>query len=131
MMQNPFLLQTEQQPRSQLLLPKPLAITPLQTTASIIYTADPVADFWIVHLWVANTTGGAVTYSLHFVPPSGSVAVANAAVLSRSLAANTSEVVDVAVNHRIPAGSTIRALCGVNNAVNLGGWGYDFFGEYA
>jgi hypothetical protein len=131
MISSPLQFQTEQQARSQLILPKPIAVTPLGTTASVIYTADAVADFWIVHLWVTNTTGSAVTYTVHFVPPSGTAAVGNRAVSAKSLAANTSEVIDVAVNHRIAAGSTVQALCSSANAVNIGGWGYDFFGEYA
>ena len=129
-MRSPLQFQTEQQPRAQLRLPKPFTITPLQTTASIIYTADPVADFLIEHMFATNTTSGAVTYTIHIVPASGSVLTSNAIVVAKSLAANTSELVTVAINHRIPAGFTIRALCSSNSAVNLGGWGSDIFGEY-
>lgn len=131
MMRSPLQFQTEQQPRAQLRLPKPFIITPLQTTVSTVYTADAVADFLIEHMWVSNITGGALTYTIYFVPPSNSASTINAAVVGKSLAANTSELVTVAVNHRIPAGSTIQALCSSNNGINLGGWGSDIFGEYA
>lgn len=130
-MQSPLQFQTEQQPRSQLLVPKPLVITPLLITAEVVYTADPVADFWIVHLWASNVSGSAATYSLHIVPPSVSASAINAMVVGKSLAANTSEVVAVAVNQRMPPGHTLQALSSANGAINLGGWGYDFFGEYA
>lgn len=109
--------------------PVRLPITPLQTTASTLLTVLDGLEFWIVHLWVANTTGGAVSYTLHFVPSGGSPAAANMAVSARSLAANSSEIVEVAVNHRLRPGESIRALCGTNNAINMGGWGYYIQGE--
>ena len=131
MISNPLQFQTEQQARSQLVLPKPIPITPLETTASIIYTADPVADFLIEHLWATNVTSGSLTYTLHIVPPSGSPSLANRIVSAKSLGANTSELVTVAINHRIPPSHTLRALCSSSGGINLGGWGSDYFGAYA
>jgi len=122
---------TEQQTRRQGSLQSAvmLPLTALQTTASTLLTVRDGVDLWLNHLWVANTTGGAVTYTLYFVPPSGSPATANAAVFARSLPANTPELVEVAINHRLGPGSTIQALCSSNNAINMGGWGYFIQGE--
>lgn len=106
-----------------------LAITPLQTTASTLLTVKTGFDFIVRHLWVANTTGGAVTYTLHFVPAAGSPATANMAIAARSLGANASEVVAVAVGHRLLPGESIRALCATNSAINMGGWGHYIQGE--
>ena len=104
---------------------QPIEPTQLGTSAATIYTARADSDFLISHLWVANVTGGAVTYTLYFVPSGGTAGTGNAAVFQGSLAANAREVVEVAVNHRIPSGATVQALCSSANAVNIGGWGFD------
>ena len=122
---------TEQQARRQNSLQSAVAlpITPLGSTTTTIFTVTTGFDFWIVHLWVANVTGGALTYTVYFVPSGGSAATGNIAVASKSLAANTSEVIDVAVNHRLKAGDRIIAVCSSANGINLGGWGYLVQGE--
>lgn len=124
----PFFEQSNRR-QASLQTPITLAITPLQTTASTLLTVKAGFDFIIRHLWVVNTTGGAITYTLHFVPASGSPATANMAVAAKSLSANTSELVTVAVNHRLRPGESIQALCGTNNAINMGGWGHYIQGE--
>ncbi|MEL6361724.1 MAG: hypothetical protein AAFR21_11620 [Pseudomonadota bacterium] len=120
----------ETESRSQLRLPKPFLVTPLQTTALTIYTALESTDFRIEHLWVSNVTGSAATFDLYQVPDGGTAATANALVYQESVAANTSKVVEVAKGHLLQPETILQALCSSNNAINLGGWGYDILGEY-
>lgn len=122
---------TEQQTRRQNSLQSAYAIpvTPLESTNTTIFTVTTGFDFRIEHLWVANTTGGALNYTVHFVPSGGVANTSNIAVASKTLAANTSEVIAVAVNHRMKSGDTIVALCSAANGINLSGWGYLIQGE--
>jgi hypothetical protein len=112
-----------------LLTAKPIRPVQIQTTATTIYTAVADADFWIVHLWAANVTAGSTEYTLYFVPSGGAAATSNTVVFQRTLPAKTSEIIDVAINHRISEGDFIQAICTTNNDVNIGGWGYDQTGE--
>jgi hypothetical protein len=107
----------------------PIPVTPLPATSTTILTVPASLDFWITHLWVANTTGAAVNYTVHFVPSGGSASNANMAVYSRALAAATSEIIEVAINHRLTGGSSIVASASSASAINIGGWGYLISGE--
>lgn len=120
----------ESQPNRLLQVPKPFGITQLQTTSTIIYTALTQADFWVIHFWAANVTAASKTYTIYFVPDGGSPGLSNCVLFEKTIAANTSERVDAAINHVITPLSTIRALCSVNNGVNIGGWGYDYTGAF-
>lgn len=121
--------ESTQRRQPSLLTAQPIAPVQVQSTATTIYTAKDDADFWIKHLWVANVSAGATTFTLYFVPSGGSPGTSNTVIYQKSLAVNVSEVVDVAVGHRLPEGASIQALCATNNDVNIGGWGYDQAGE--
>lgn len=104
---------------------QPIEPITLGTSATDVYVSSALNDFAIVHLWVANITALPRTYTLYFVPSGASAGAANTAIFEKSIAANTSEVVAVAVGHRIPAGAKIQALASAVDAVNIGGWGFD------
>lgn len=120
----------ENRPNQLLQVPKILTITPLQTTSSILYTALSDADFWAVHLWAANVTATSKTYTVYIVPDAGSPALSNCVVFEKTITGNTTERIDAVINQYIPPSYTIRALCSVNNGVNIGGWGYDYAGSF-
>lgn len=129
MLQTPRVSQ-EVQAREQLKAPVPFDILAGQTTAGTLFTARSDADLLISHLWAANTTGGGLDYTVYFVPPSGVAGTGNVAVFEKALAANTSEVIQVGVNHRLEPGASIQVLCSVNDGINFGGWGYEEVGAY-
>lgn len=120
----------EQQPLSQLRAPQIIDPTSLTTSAATVFTVGDNEDFDITHLWVANVTGSAATYTIHIVPDGGSAATTNAVVFQKNLAANTSEVVEVLVGQTVPPGATIQALTGTNAAINIGGAGFERQGAY-
>jgi hypothetical protein len=101
----------------------------VQSTATVIYTATDREDFWVKHLAAANVSGGASAYTLHVVPSGGSVGASNMILDAKVIATNTTDVIESLVNHRIPVGASIQALCTTNNDVNIFGWGYDQTGE--
>lgn len=104
---------------------QPIEPVPLGASATDIYVTNGADDFWVTHLIAANVTGSTASYTLYFVEEGGAAGTANTVVFQKSLAGNTSEIIDVAVNHRIPAGAKIQALCSSANAINVAGWGYD------
>lgn len=128
-MKGPTLVDQQVRRQSSLRAAQPIEPVQLQTTVSTLYTAKDDADFWIQHLWAANVTGGALTLTLYFVPDGGTAGAANTAMATVSIAANTSVVLDVAVNHRLPVGASLQALCSSNDGINIGGWGYDQTGD--
>lgn len=100
----------------------------LTGVAQTIYTAGR-GDFVIEHLRVCNTSGSAQSYSIHIVPSGGTAATGNAAALAAPLAANEAATVPALIGERIPPGYSLQALCSAS--VNIGGNGYEEFGEYA
>jgi len=122
--------QTQQvEARAPLRVARPIDTTALSTTAFTLYAAG-ADDFVLQHLAVANVTGSAATYTIHIVPAGGAVATSNAVCRGVSLAANTTETVDGLIGHLVQPGATIEALCSVNDAINVFGWGWAVGGEY-
>ncbi|MGB0855088.1 MAG: hypothetical protein ACPGSI_17455 [Pikeienuella sp.] len=121
---------TEQSTRTQLQAAKIIAPTSLLSTEQTLYTAGE-GDFWVVHFWAANVSGGSESLTLHIVPSGGSTSAANAVLWGASIAVGSVLVVGSMVNHRLAPGESLVAKCAVDNAVTVGGWGYDQFGEYA
>lgn len=122
------ILQTTQAlDRPPLEVPKPIAITQLQTTPLTLYAADD-RDFIIRVLWAANVTAGASTLSLYIVPNGGTASIANQAYADTVISANTTIMLEPLVGHLVEPGASIQARCSVNNAINIGGWGMDYEG---
>jgi hypothetical protein len=124
-------LRFESEGQKLLAVPRPIALVRLQTTAATIVTAPTDADFLVKHLWVANVTAGAVTYSIRMVASGGSPSAANAIAEGVSLAANTSALLAIGTDLRLVPGAFLSALCGTNDAINIGGWGLEYYGERA
>jgi hypothetical protein len=122
---------TESEPQKLLSVPKPIPLVRLQTTATTLVTAPTGADFLVKQLWVANVTAGAVTYSIRLVPSGGSPTSANAIAEGVSLAANTSALLAIGTDLRLVPGAFLSALCGTNDAINIGGWGLEYYGDRA
>ena len=127
--QNPIRFQPEA--NHLLRVPRPIDLVALQTTAGTILTARADADFQIEHIFVANVSGSAATYTLHLVPASGSVSTANKVIDAEAISANSSSVVFALKGMMLQPGMTLRGLGSANDAINIGGWGYDFQGQYS
>lgn len=117
--------------RDQLRIPQPLGVIQLQATATTVYTAGDDADFEIGGLIVSNVSAGAETVTIYFVPDGGTAGAANTVVLDLALASDTVTRLSQFDGMVLAPGTIIQALCGVNNAVNITGWGYDYRGAYA
>lgn len=128
-MRTPQFVDQQQRRLPSLRTAQPIEPVSLTTTIATVIAAKADADFLVSHLWVANVTGLAATYTLHFVPSGGTASTANMVAFQTSLGANASAIVDVAINHRLPEGASIQALCSTANAINIGGWGYDQRGD--
>jgi hypothetical protein len=122
-----------QQEKSQQLLrtPKPIDVVQVQTTATTIYTADSSADFHIQLLVAANVSGVDTTITVYLVPSGGSASAANMIVHQRKMPPySTSRIFAPDSIGMLQPGMILKALCAVNNDVNMHGWGYDYFGVY-
>lgn len=118
----------EQQPRPALRFPLPIAVTSLTTTGADIFVNASDQDFFVEDLWFANVTGLADSYTLHIVPSGGTAATANMYANATQVAGRTAAHVSGVL--MLSPGDTLHALCGTNNAVNVGGWGHAQRGVY-
>lgn len=130
--QNPVLLDNSQQTRAALNIPRPIDVVQLQTTVSTAFTARDDADFQVESLIASNMTGSAATVTIYMVPDGGAAGAANTIVFQKQVPANDW----ITVFHRenqglLQPGMTLEALCSVNDAVNLFGYGFDYQGVYS
>jgi hypothetical protein len=112
---------------------QPIALTPLQTTVSTLYTAKADMDFMIRHIWAANIDSSARTITVYLVPSGGTAADSNAVCKAYSIAANTTVRLDFLTSSTygslLQPGMSLQALASVQNVVNVGGWGQDIIGD--
>lgn len=123
--------QTEPQPLSTLRIPVPITVVQAQTTATTVKTARTDADFHIESLVATNVTGSADYVTVYLVPSGGTAGATNMIVYQRAIPAKSG----IAIFDRdnmglLPPGAFIQVLCGVNDAVNVWGYGYDYQGHY-
>lgn len=119
-------------PNATLRYPKPVTPVQLQTTDTTAFTAIAEADFHVESLVAVNVTGTADTVTVHVVPDGGSADTGNTVIFEKAVPANDFvRLFDRNNNLFIPPGASIVATCGVNNAVNLHGFGFDYLGAYA
>lgn len=131
-MQGPIPFQEERTQRSVLRVPRPIDIVQVQTTATTVFTARDDADFQIEHLVAANMTGTADYVTVHIVPDGGSAGATNMILYQVAVAAKS--YVTIFDRDRmgfLQPGDFIQVLCGVNDAINVWGYGYDYQGQYA
>lgn len=123
--------QVEPQPLSALRVPQPVSVVQVQTTVTTIKTARDDADFQIESLVATNVTGTADYVTVYLVPSGGSAAASNMIVYQRAVPAKSGVALFDRENMGLlPPGSFLQALCGVNDAVNVWGYGYDYQGLY-
>ncbi|WP_299949074.1 hypothetical protein [uncultured Ruegeria sp.] len=123
---------TDVENRSALKAPRPIDIVQLQTTVSTVATARTDADFQIESLVANNTSGTADYVTVHLVPSGGSASTANTIAYQVVVAGNGMTVIfDREKQGLLQPGATVQALCGVNDRVNIWGYGFDYQGVYS
>lgn len=129
---DPVRFVTEQASRSALRIPRPINVFQAQTTAGTVFTARDDADFQIVHLVAANTTNTADYVTVYLVPSGGAAGADNLIVYQKAVAAKDwITIFDENNRGLLQPGATLQALCGVNDAINVWGHGYDYQGVYS
>lgn len=123
---------TTEESRSALKSPRPIDVFQLQTTAGTVFTARDDADFQIESLVASNVTGTADTVTIYLVPDGGSAGADNTIAFQVAVPENSmTQIVDRNTQVLLQPGYTLQALCGVNDRVNLWGYGYDYQGVYS
>jgi hypothetical protein len=130
--QNPVRFLDETSQRGVLRAPRPVDVVQLQTTATTVFTARSDADFQLEHLVAANMTASADYVTLYMVPDGGAAGATNQMLYQVAIAAKSFVTIfDRDRMGLLQPGATIQALCGVNDAVNIWGFGHDYQGRYA
>jgi len=129
---NPVRFQSEQSDRAALRVPVPVDVFQLQTTVGTVFTARADADFQIENLVAVNVTGTIDYVTIYLVPSGGTAGVANTIVYQKEVPAKGGiTIFDKENVGLVQPGMTLEALCGVNDAVNIYGHGYDYQGIYS
>lgn len=97
----------------------------LTTSAATYYTTPTATRTRIAAFTATNTTGGAVTCTVHLVPSGGSADNTNKVADVVSLAANETKSITGAVGHVLEAAGTIQALASANTSINIVVSGYE------
>ena len=118
-------------PRARLSVPVPIDLFQCQTTAGTAFTADSSAEMHIHSLVASNVTGTADSITVYLVPDGGSAGATNLYVSQKEVPARDWVTIFDANNvGLLQPGATLQVLCGVNDAVNIFGWGYEYSGAY-
>ena len=96
---------------------KALAVAPLTTSFTTLYTVPSLTTFTVGMLHLVNTTGSAVTVRMCVVPSAGSPLVGNSLLWDFQIQAN--DVVELLKGDQWLAGASLQALGSTLNAVNL------------
>lgn len=87
------------------------------TSAGTLYTVPAATSTVVKQIVIANTTATAATVSIRLVPSGGSPGVGNSVAEAVSVAANTSQTLDL--TQTLPTGAFISALQGTASAITL------------
>lgn len=127
---NPQRQQTEREPLTLLRVPMPIDIVQLQTTVSTIFTA--VNDFQITGLYLSNVTASGGTATIHLVPSGGTADITNMILSEYAVGGRTMVNIFNETNVcMMQPGSTLQALCDLNDDINIWGHGYNYQGQYS
>jgi len=130
-MLNPVRFQQERTPLSLLRVPIPIDVVQVQTTATDIFTAAAGTEFHIMTLFASNHTATADFITLHLVPALGSAGVTNRIVYEKAIPAKDYVAIfSVETPMILQEGYTLQGLDGVDDSVNVWGWGYQYQGDY-
>jgi hypothetical protein len=77
-------------PSFQINVPVKMAQVAVTTSAVTVYTTPTINRALVQDIMIANTTAGALTYSVYLVPAAGTAGTGNAIFYQSSLAANIS-----------------------------------------
>jgi hypothetical protein len=91
----------------------------LTTSAATYYTAGASIRAQIQAMTLTNTTGGAVTATVHLVPSGGSATAANMILSAKSIAAGESYKAIEAIGQWLEAGGTIQALASAGTSISM------------
>jgi hypothetical protein len=86
-------------------------------TLTSVYTASSGVATHVNTITVCNTTGGASTFSICFVPAGGTAGAANAIYYSAAIAANATVLITATLV--LPAGASIYASAGAAATVTM------------
>lgn len=95
-----------------------VAGTQLGTSAATAYTATNVKA-QIQAFTLTNTTGGAVTATVHLVPSGGTASASNMILSAKSIAAGETYKCIEAIGQWLEAGGTIQALASAATSISL------------
>ena len=110
---------------------KPVNITALGTTSTVIYANTSSFDFLIQSLWVSNITGAGVTFDLWSYASGGSAGDAAAIFKGFAIDANSGPVplcTLSTIRVRLQPGMTLSGAGSSASALNAGGWGVEVLG---
>lgn len=99
----------------------------LTTSAATYYTATNVRSR-IDSCALTNTTGGAVTATLHLVPSGGSASASNRVLSAYSIAAGQTYVPPGIIGQWIESGGTLQALASSATSISLVASGVEYSG---
>jgi len=88
-----------------------ISISTLYTATNVRATLDKVTG--------TNTTGGAVTATLHIVPAAGSASATNMIIQARSIGAGSTEAFPEMVGHVLEPGETLQALASAAASIGV------------
>jgi hypothetical protein len=111
-----------------------MAITPkrfvagsqLTTSAAVYYTAPAATKARIDACALTNTSGGAVTATMHLVASGGTASAANRILSARSIAAGATLIVPGAIGQWLEAGGTLQALASSGTSITLVASGVEY-----
>lgn len=97
----------------------------LTTSAATYYTATNVSAR-VDSCALTNTTGGAVTATLHVVPSGGSATASNCIMSAKSIAAGATFVPPGIIGQVIENGGTLQALASAATSISLVASGIEY-----
>jgi len=101
----------------------PLRHLPLTDALQTLTTVRQGVMLRVGQLSVANVSASAATITLHSVPSGGTASDGNAEMKGLSIGANSAVDLTDRIGGLYEAGTTLRALASVNDALVLHGWG--------
>jgi len=93
------------------------AFTSLTVAPQTIHTVFAQRKLTVKMIHLVNVTGAAATLQLHFVPPGGVAAAANAALYDFSIPAN--DFIELGEGQILFESYAVIGTCSVDNAINV------------
>lgn len=110
---------------------QPIATVNVRNTETMIYTAGAQFDFLIRNLWASKVLSGSAELTMWMVPASGGTSAANMWFLGKTITSGAGPTMlahDAMLRPLLQPGMSLVATSSVDEGINVGGWGQDFFG---